>query len=408
MGMKLHRNRRTMFQRRNRVLTIVLSILSALAVISIGFFSAKFLNERPQTQPDAGQTPTASAPAESQTTLPVQTQPESTDSAIKGIYLPLSSLQEETTRLGLLEQAAAAGFNSVIFDLKGEDGTLYYRFTSNQAVQVNRYAGNALSAEDLAGLFAAIRQAGLQPIPRLYAFRDHAAAKMLTGARITITGNSGWVWYDNDPANGGRAWLNPYADEAQQYILALSRELQQAGAAAILLDGVEFPAQTQSANFGNSSNTSMSRNEILTAFVQKVRTALSNCPIILSSTCQGALGINTTIYGNNPLTFAPHIAAPFILPGKLDATIRVGETTIANTQDNPEKTVQALVEQMVLRTKVMQADTRPTLCPWLQAEGYSPQQIRQEITGCKAGGVSSFILYHSKGQYDFHSLKGAF
>ena len=75
----------------------------------------------------------------------------------------------------------------------GEDGTLYYRFTSNQAVQVNRYAGNALSAEDLAGLFAAIRQAGLQPIPRLYAFRDHAAAKMLTGARITLTGNSGWV-----------------------------------------------------------------------------------------------------------------------------------------------------------------------------------------------------------------------
>lgn len=395
-----------MFQRRNKTLTVLMSVLSAFAVIALGFFGAKLLNERPLATPETSEVPTVSAPAPSDVDLPAQTQPESTDTTVKGLYLPLSALQDETTRLGMLEQAGEAGFNSVLFDLKDEDGTLYYRFTASQARQVNKYADNALSAEDLAGIVAAIRQAGLQPIPRLYAFRDQAAAKALAGARITPKENSGWVWYDNAPANGGRAWLNPYADEAQQYILALARELAQAGAAAIMLDGVQFPAQTQSAHFGNSSNTSMSRNEILAAFVQKVRTALPDCPVMLSSTCQAALGLNTTVYGNNPLTFAPTMAAPFILPGQLDATIRVGETTISNTPDTLQQTVQALVEQMLLRTKVMPADTRPVLCPWLQAEGYSATQIQQEIAGCKAGGVSSFILYHSKGQYDFHSLRG--
>jgi hypothetical protein len=215
------------------------------------------------------------------------------------------------------------------------------------------------------------------------------------------------VWYDANPANGGRAWLNPYADEAHLYIIDLAKELRDAGAAAILLDGVQFPAQTSSASFGNSANTNMGRDEILTAFITKARTLLGDdCPVMLSCTADSALGTNTLVYGNNPLTFAPTAAAPALLTGEMMSTVTVGTETVQNTPDNLGATVQALVNQMALRIKVMAADKQPSLTPWLQAYDYTPAQIKSAMEGCVAGGADSFILYNPSGSYDFAALGG--
>ncbi len=412
MGMKLHRgNSRTMFRRRRHPLVTVLGWgLAAVAVVAVGFFGAKHLNERPPLLTEDSSASTHSVTDTTISTDPTDSTPVTPAPAtetVRGFYLPMAALRDSVTLSGKLEQAAAAGFNSVVFDLKDREGALYYRFVSPQAALVNSFTADAFTVEELKSLFTTIRAAGLQPIPRLYAFQDHAGAKALAGARISHSSDSGWVWYDGDPQAEGRAWLNPYADEAHQYILDLARELQQAGAAAIMLDGVQFPAQVFSAGFGSSSNTAMSRHEILTAFVEKMRKQLGNCPLILSSTCEGALGSNTTVYGNNPLTFAPTMAAPAILPGSLPATIRVGETTIQNAPDDLKQTVEALVGQMVLRTRVMAEGKQPALSPWLQAEGYTAEQIRQEIAGCAAGGATSYILYHPQGSYDFAALKTA-
>ncbi len=416
MGQKLHRSRQTMFRKKHTWLRTISWIVAAVLIIGAGFFGAKLLDERPAvTEPDssAATDPDTSAPGAepgepensnpSEPTQPTDTKPQTAD-ALRAFYLPLSALRDTTTLTGSLEQAAQAGFNSVVFDLKDRDGLLYYRFTCPQAQQVNSYTDDAFSVEELQTLFSTIQAAGLQPIPRLYAFQDHAGAKVLSAARITVQGGGGVTWHDNKPANGGKAWLNPYADEAHSYIIQLAQELKEAGAAAILLEGVQFPYQTSSADYGNSSNTALSRDEVLALFIDKIKLALEDCPVILGCTAESALGTETQVYGNNPLTFAPSMAAPAILPGSLPQTIRIGETAITNTPEDLQQTVEALVNQMVLRTKVMATDSQPTLVPMLQAEGYTPAQINQEIAGCLAGGTEGYILYHPKGNYDFAAL----
>ncbi len=409
MGMKLHRSgSRSMFRsRRSMTLRVVAWCAAAVAIVAAGFFGAKLLDAPPTTSTDEPTGTTTGTAVVETTTGTTQPPVTTTANHVRGFYLPFTALRDTAALQGTLEQAAAAGFNSVVFDVKDADGALYYRFAAPQAVQVNSFHADALTADGLSALVAAIRGTGLQPIPRLYAFQDHLGAKALAGARISHVDNGGWVWYDGDPQVGGRAWLNPYADEAHQYILSLCEELRQAGAAAILLEGVQFPRQVSSASFGSSSNTALSRPEILTAFIEKARARLGDCPVILGSTCEAALGSNTTVYGNNPLTFAPTMAAPAILPGALPATIRVGEATIRNTPDTLQQTVEALVGQMVLRTKVLAEDKRPALSPWLQAEGYTATQIHQEIAGCLAGGAESYILYHPQGHYDFAALAAA-
>ena len=270
MGMKLHRNRRV-FRARRLVPRIIASVLGAAAIVALGFFGAKYFSEHPmQSAPsestDSVQSDTSTPvgdPTTSTTNDPVQVTP-SLDT-VRAFYLPFSVLKNASTLNTTLAAAADAGFNSVVFELKDSGGNLLFRSETARAVQVGSFTGDALTMNEVKTLFSAIREAGLLPIPRLYAFMDNAAAKALPDARISHQSDGTWVWYDANPAKGGKAWLNPYADEAHTYIIELAKELRDAGAAAIMLDGVQFPSQTSSASFGNSANTSMQRDEILTA-----------------------------------------------------------------------------------------------------------------------------------------------
>ncbi len=313
--MKLHRSRRVL-RERHPLPRILAWAVGSLAVVALGFFGAKYFTEHPlKTDSVNSSSPMSSASSDipASTDNPSQSQPIVSADSVRAFYLPLSAMSDATALTNTLKQAAAAGFNSVVFDLKDSSGTLYYRSQTARAAQVNSFAVKALSIADTQALFTSIRTAGLQPIPRLYAFMDNAAARALPTARISHQSNSSWVWYDANPSKGGRAWLNPYADEAQLYVIELAKELRDAGAAAILLDGVQFPTQLSAANFGNNANTSMERDEILTAFIHKARTLLGDgCPLMLSCTSASALGTNTVVYGGNPLTFAPAVASPML------------------------------------------------------------------------------------------------
>ena len=413
MRQKLHRGRRSVFRRkRHPVLRAFGMAVACVGVVAVGFLGAKYFSEHPQLTPDTGiEQPTQSAPEDN--TVPETSQPEQTpaapvtpapsiEEAIRGFYLPHSALSVDSlTDTSLFHDAKAAGFNAVIFDVKGADGTLYYQFSSPTAAKVG-YAENALNSQQFAALMGQIREAGLVAIPRLYAFEDHLGAKALADARITPTGNNGWVWYDGDPQNGGRAWLNPYANAAHDYVLGLAQEMKTAGVAAVLLEGVHFPTQLSSASFGDGEHTQLAKDKVLALFVEKARETLgSDCPVILGCTALSALGEQTQVYGNNPLTFAPAMAAPAIDPATLPQSLKLGDHTVENDPADPAAFVEALVAQMILRTKVMESGKQPALVPLLQSEGYTPEQIKGEISGCVAGGADSYILYSPTGSYDF-------
>lgn len=384
MRQKLHRGRRSVFRKRNPAPRIVAGVLAALAVVALGFFGAKWMSERPAPLPatstPAVSTPDTSTPTTTTTAPPPATAP-TVSAGIRGFYLPHTALTGDGLA-DTLSAAAKAGFNAVLFDLKDAEGKLYYRFTSPAAVQVNSFTDTALTPAQLAGLFKQIKEVGLMPIPRLYAFRDNAGAKALAAARITHKDNAGWVWYDAKQQNGGRAWLNPYADEAHSYIIDLALELKTAGAAAVMLDGVQFPSQTSSASFGKSSNTSLKQNEVLSLFVKKARTALGDCPVMLCCTGESALGTATKVYGGNPLTFGAAVASPIL-----------------------SKDVQASVEKMILRTQVLPEADKPLLAPLLSTAGLTAGQVNEQMAFCRAGGAQQFILYTPDGHYDFGGYK---
>lgn len=414
MGMKIHRGRRV-FRARNMLPRILLWVVGAAAVIAVGFFGAKHFTERPIPQQPSESTDsvvsndTASSDAPESATTTTTNKGDEKPTApsldtIRGFYLPFSALENSENLTAALTNAKEAGFTAVVFDLKDSDGNLYFQSQTARAQQVNSFAQNAFTLEETTDLFTAIRETGLSPVPRLVAFMDNAAAKALPAARVAHKSDKNWVWYDANPAKGGKAWLNPYADEAQLYIIELAKELKEAGAAAVMLDGVRFPAQTSSADFGSAS-TEKQRDEVLTAFVKKTQTLLGdNCPVLLCCTAESALGDNTLVYGNNPLTFSASVAAPMLMTGEMKDAVTVGSETLSNTPDNVKVTVKALTKQLVLRIKVMPKKDQPRLTPWLQAYDYTAQQIKDAVDGCIDGGANGYILYEPNGKYDFASF----
>ena len=388
MKRKLHRSRRSVFGRRGMhpALKTLLWIVACVAVVALGYFGAMVISEgklpeiemevggnqsadvnKPDSTPNTDKEPNDDK--QDGTTPPPADKPVATAEGIRAFYLPFDALLAEDLET-TLSTARNAGFTAVVFDLKDADGTMYYRFSNAQAKKVNNYAADGLTA-----LFDVMKDNGLQPIPRLYAFCDDPAAKVLTDARIGLDSNHSWAWYDGDPNDGGKKWLNPYAPAAQDYISALVGELKNKGGGAVLLDGVQFPSQLSSAYLGEDAAT-VEKNAVLTTFIGRIRGELGvDCPLLLGCSAKGALGTDTKVYGGNPLTFGADFASPLL-----------------------SSKIQDSIEKMILRTQVL--DEKPTLAPILSVSA-SASDVNSAITACVKGGAKDFILYSADGAYDF-------
>ena len=146
------------------------------------------------------------------------------------------------------QQAAAQGAAYAVVTLKDTAGTVY--FPSQTAAGAANAAAQTVDPARIAAIF---KEEGLIPVAKLAAFRDPAGARAVRTMAIGYT-NQAYLWLDNKASAGGNPWLNPYSQEAVQYIGDLIDELHTAGFDQILLENVQFPsAQNGKQDFGNTN-----------------------------------------------------------------------------------------------------------------------------------------------------------
>ncbi len=311
MGRKLHRKRRSYYRRRNRnALKPLLGwALAAVILIPGSFFAAKFLfKETPAPETPTGGT-AATTTVSGETAATTTAAPIVQTSVFRGFTLSASALNDTAKLTATAKDAAAAGFNCVVIELKNKQGNLLYVTETEAGKTASAAAADAVSLKTVTDGFAALRAEGVLPIPLLYCFEDAVAPRTLADAKVVTTGHADWTWYDGDPKNGGRPWLNPYADAAQAYITALAEELQTAGAGGIMLDGVYFPAQTSQADFTTAGDATLSKGDVLKKFVARMDT-LCDVPVLVRCSANTALGNTTASYHISPL----ELGAAFVVP----------------------------------------------------------------------------------------------
>lgn len=405
------RRRSRMFRRRHGGVTFgkVLLWLLVIPVAIGGYFLAQFLFEggggKPAVAPTTPTTNVTVTPPP-QTTPSAPTVPNISDGTnvktIKALYLPTSLLYAPETWTATLQAASDAGYNTVIADIKDADGRLWYTSSSPLAETARAVQKNAVSAEALSALRDALQKEwGLTLVPRVYAFRDHTAPRYLENARVTVQGDTDAAWYDDKPDEGGRRWLNPYAEEAQGYILEIATELHNMGFPLLMVDGVQFPDQEARAYYGTAEETALPRGDVLANFAAQMHQAVGKDGWILTVGAVAAVGEKTGVYGANPATFGVGVIAPWALPSSFGGKLTLGGETVASPTARPYEAASLLFHQLKARLQLMESP--PQVMPWLQAQGYGAAEVAAQVTALheQLGADVPYVLYDPDGNYMF-------
>ena len=197
---------------------------------------------------EAASSAASSEPAASSVAEPEPETPGTAIVAGSWVEADVTALTSDEAIRTVAGQLAVQGAKYAVVTMKDSAGTVYY------ASQTAAGAANAAaSTVDPARIAAVFKEEGLIPVAELAAFRDPAGARTVRTMAIGYT-NQAYLWLDNKASAGGNPWLNPYAQEAVQYIGDLIDELHTAGFDQILLENVQFPAaQNGKQDFGNTN-----------------------------------------------------------------------------------------------------------------------------------------------------------
>lgn len=419
MSSKIHRRGPSVFNKRKQNIAKKIGIIAFLAflTISVGYLTAKYMTQSIRLGSNSS-SDTASAiiteaqtestePVTSETAVSEPTTAATTDNGVHAFYLPIAQLGNTAALDTQLDAAAKAGFNAVLFDLKGEDGKIHYVSATELAQKSKAIASDAMTPDALKASLQHLKDKGFTAIPRLFAFKDPIAPLNLPSAKVMLADQPSYTWLDNSKDKGGKPWLNPYSPDAHRYIIDMAKELTDMGFTSIMLDGVQFPNQTSQAYYGNTDLSSLSQSAVLQKFVKGLSAAAGDkCSVMLSMPGLSAFGDGTAPFGGNPVTFGAKTVTPVLMPSTLGNKLNTSDTSLANPASDPYNAVKIAVGQVNLRLQLIADTDRPAMMPWLQGYSYSSDQINQQIKAVTEtlGNNTSYILYNQDGSYDFASL----
>lgn len=268
-------------------------------------------SETPEPQQQTTQpAPENSVPSQPQ---PAGTAPANQHQGMRGIYLPQTQLMDDTVLSNMLASASQAQLNTVVVDAKDATGAVLFASENAVAQKAGASADIAYSAQHVAEV---ISNKGFVPAARIHAFHDSITPLNEREMAVHYY-DTDIFWYDNSPNMGGKPWLNPYSQSAQQYIISLAGELCSQGFKIILLDSVQFPSGVglDKAGYGTAAKTT-TKDQVLAQFVDAISAAVkakggelilctqeSWAPTGDAMRDQQIQSSNNQLYGGNPAGF---------------------------------------------------------------------------------------------------------
>ncbi|MDD6346276.1 MAG: putative glycoside hydrolase [Oscillospiraceae bacterium] len=124
----------------------------------------------------------------------------------------------------------------IVVPLKLSGGKIYY----SSDVRGAGYSGAVVSYLELYEIVSAIEEAGLKSIAYMSVLDDNIYPASYPDAGYRIE-ESGSVWIDDNPYDGGKPWLNPFSYDAVEYSESLADEITLAGFDEIIFSDIVFP-----------------------------------------------------------------------------------------------------------------------------------------------------------------------
>lgn len=356
-------------------------------------------------------------PSEVELDLPSESEPESqpepepkpdpvvTYPEMRAVYLPAAVLADDALLNETLESIRGTDLNTVLVDIKDSNGNILYNTANRQAAGWGAVAEAPL---DLRALSERLNDEKLMLAVRMFAFQDGIAASSDRDNAIRYQ-DTEWLWLDNAQELGGKPWLNPYSEEAKQYITSLALESAEMGARLVILESFQFPTGSEAnANFGPRAGV-VARGDILKNYMAelsaKLREKGTRTAFYLTAASLAQEAENESRYGGGPLYIAGDTVVIGALPSQFHDGFTYGSTVVSQPLADPGAAVSTALS-MFLDGSPLAGDA-PAYIPMIQggnesglgnAAQYTKAQVEAQIEAVTARGIHEYILYSASGE----------
>ncbi len=296
--MNINRNRNQIRIRRTVVAVLIVAALIAVVGVILVSRCLSFdengahvidrygvlAEEQGQTRPEltagSAETPAEPEPAEPEPEKEPETAPQPQVKYTRALMLAASSAAEEGTRARLLKLAEQGVQDTVIVNIKDSEGNLNLPVETDVVDGVSDFTEG--DADGLKSTIAALRDAGVHVVGRIYCFHDRRAASRNSDLAIQFERGGSWLDYDNT------RWLDPTNGDALAYLDDVARAAVQAGCDEIVLADFTFPPRghLDRADFADWPDT---QAEALAAALKDIQGAVGDVPVSLTADSLGAL-----------------------------------------------------------------------------------------------------------------------
>jgi hypothetical protein len=319
----------------------------------------------------------------------------------RGLYLQASLVANPGTRKKYFDLVAKLGLNSVVIDLKDDDGNL--RFTPNSPLLASQgTVGDPLDIESFA---AEAKRRGIYLIARIVVFKDKALYSWNSGALAVRDGASGKAWQGlkNDGKPIEEYWVDPYSPEVWRYNAEIAREAIGRGFDEIQFDYIRFP--TDGTNIASAvfpaKPASMNQDGALESFLRYARSSL-DAPIGVdiygsngwyrtgSRTGQDVEILSKYIDVISPMLYPSHFAQGFL--AQEPAELRPYRIYSLGTSRNL-----AIARGKAIIRPYVQAFYLNVSYDRLY---YGLRYVREEVRGVRDGADQGMLFWNNSGRYD--------
>jgi hypothetical protein len=260
---------------------------------------------------------------------------------------------------------------------------------------------------DFDDILGRLKARGIYTVARIVVFKDDVLARYRPAWAVTDT-RTGGLWRDNERL----AWLDPFAEQAWAYSIAVAREAALKGFDEVQLDYLRFPTdgKLSSARYARP-NTQEARLGAVVEFVKRARAALGPTGTGLAIDLFGytAFNLDDTGIGQRIEELCPlvDVLSPMAYP----SAYHLGIPNYRNPVAHPYE----VVFETVRRARQRSARASVQVRPWIQdfrdyafdRRPFGVSEVRAEMKAALDAGATGWMLWSPRNQYTVEALAPA-
>lgn len=341
--------------------------------------------------------------------LIIDTAPERIPVKAKGIYISAYVAGTPSMVDNLIAEMDRTEANALVIDLKDDFGRVACEMDSPL---VDEIGSTKVYIRDIQGLMQKLDEHNIYAIARIPAFRDAWLGDVKP--EWCIQKADGTVFKDRD----GNAWVNPYKQEAWDYLVEISLQAKKLGFEEVQFDYVRFCTEKgmQDAVFDEADVQGRSRTDIILEFMEYTYDKLRAEGLFVSADVFGAIinsSINADSVGQIYGEMAKHL--DYISPMIYPSHYADGNYGIDHPDIHPYETILAALNdsRKELYFAGRDGDHIAVVRPWLQDFTaswlanhitYGGPEVRAQIQAVYDSGYDEWLLWDASCKYEWSGL----